>query len=177
MISLTQKCTKHNYSSQLRCIEQWLNQTPTDHSSINKNIWKAWQELQTIQWKATAAWEEFLDSLLTTTKQMKDKSQQRLIFQLWQAELNWHCIVAVKSILKPRSPGGLTHLLMPDGNDPNKWKTINDAKDIEQNLLSFCQSHFATAHGSPFTVPPLSDLLQSDSVTPFAKTIIMAPWK
>jgi len=103
---------------------------------------------------------------------MKDKSRQRLIFQLRQAELNRHWFVAVKSILKPRSPGGLTHLLIPNENDSNKWKTIDDPKDIEQNLLSFCQSHFATAHGSPFTIPPLSDLLQSDSVTPFAKNVL-----
>jgi len=61
---------------------------------------------------------------------------------------------------------------VPDDNALNKWKTIDDAKDIKQNLLSFCQLHFATAHGSPFMVPPLSDLLQSDSVTPFAKTVI-----
>jgi len=172
MISLTQKRTERNYSSQLRRIEQRLNHTPTNHGSINKNIRKARQELRTIQRKAAAVREEFLDSLLTTAKQMKDKSRQRLIFQLRQAELNRRCFAAVKSILKPRSPGGLTHLLVPDDTDADQWKTIDDAKDIEQNLLSFCQSHFATAHGSPFTIPPLSDLLQSDSVTSFAESVI-----
>jgi len=154
MISLTQKCTEQDYSRQLGCIEQRLNHTPTKHGSINKNIRKAWQELRTIQQRAAAAREEFLDSLLTTAKQMKDKSRQWAIFQLRQAELNRRCFAAVKSILKPRSPGRLTHLLIPNENDSNTWKTIDDPKDIEQNLLSFCQSHFATAHGSPFTIPP-----------------------
>jgi len=103
---------------------------------------------------------------------MKDKSRQRLIFQLRQAELNRRCFVAVKSILKPKSPGGLTYLLVPDDNDSSQWKTIDDAKTIEKTLLSFCQSHFTKAHGSPFTVLPLSDLLKSDSVTPFADSLI-----
>jgi len=74
MISLTQKRTKRDYSRQLGCIEQRLNHVPTKHGSINKNIQKARQELRTIQWSAAAAREEFLDLLLTTAKQMKDKS-------------------------------------------------------------------------------------------------------
>jgi len=62
--------------------------------------------------------------------------------------------------------------MVPDTNDTNQWHTIDDAETIEKNLLSFCQSHFAMAHGSPFTVPPLSNLLSSDSVTPFADAVI-----
>jgi len=116
--------------------------------------------------------EKFLDLLLTTAKQTKDKSRQRLILHLRQAELNQQCFVAVKSVLKPKSPGGLTHLLIPVDNDPEQWKPVDDAATIEQHLLSFCQKHLATAHGSPFTVSPLSDLLQSDSVTQFADTVI-----
>jgi len=172
MLSLTQKRTERNYSTQLRRIEQRINQTPINHGSINRNIRVARQELRTIQRQAAAVRAEFLDSLLTTAKQMKDKSRQRLIYQLRQAKLNRRCFAAVKSILKPRSPGGLTHLLLPDANDSTKWNTIDDALDVEKNLLSYCQSHFATAHGSPFTVPPLSDLLQTHSDTPFATALI-----
>jgi len=172
MICLTQKRTERDYSRQLQHIEQRLKHEPVNYGSINKNIRKARQELRAIQRKAASAREEFLDSLLTTVKQTKDKSRQRLIFQLRQAKLNRRCFAAVKSVLKPKSPGGLTHLLVPDDQDPSQWKTIDDAETIEKTLLSFCQSHFAKAHGSPFMVPPLSDLLKSDSVTPFADSVI-----
>jgi len=88
MLCLTQKRTERDYSRQLNRIEQRIGHTPTDHGSLNKNIRKARQELKSIQWKAAEARAEFLESLLTTAKQMKDKSRQRLIFQLCQAELN-----------------------------------------------------------------------------------------
>ncbi len=74
MICLTQKRTERDYSKQLQHIKQRLKQEPTDYGSLNKNIRKARQELRAIQCNAAAAREEFLDSLLTTAKQTKDKS-------------------------------------------------------------------------------------------------------
>jgi len=62
--------------------------------------------------------------------------------------------------------------MIPDDRNPNECTTINDADGIEKHLLEFCQKHFAKAHGSPFTIQPLSTLLNYDSVTPFAKQVI-----
>jgi len=62
--------------------------------------------------------------------------------------------------------------MVPDDSNLNKYTTINDANGIEKHLLEFCQKHFVTAHGSPFTVQPLSTLLNYDSVTPFAEQVI-----
>jgi len=62
--------------------------------------------------------------------------------------------------------------MVPDNNAPHQWQTINETTEIERHLLAFCQKHFATAHGSPFTTQPLSDLLEHDSITPFATAVI-----
>jgi len=101
MLCLTQKWTEWNYSQQLKQIEEKLKQAPTNHGSIIKNKQKA------IQKRAKTLHEEFLKSLLTTAKNTKDKSKQWLIYHLCQAELNWQCFAAVKSVLKPQSPRGI----------------------------------------------------------------------
>jgi len=43
---------------------------------------------------------------------------------------------------------------------------------MEQHLIEYCRIHFQQAQGSPYTVPPLSDLLQYDSLTPFGTQIL-----
>jgi len=35
-----------------------------------------------------------------------------------------------------------------------------------------CQHHFKQAHGSPYTVPPLSDLLGTNSLTEFGDALL-----
>jgi len=42
---------------------------------------------------------------------------------------------------------------------------------MEKHLMEHCQAHFKQAHGSPYTVPPLSTLLNYDSLTPFGQQI------
>jgi len=36
-----------------------------------------------------------------------------------------------------------------------------------------CQMHFAQVHGSPYTVPPLTDLLGTDSLTQFGEQLLL----
>jgi len=43
---------------------------------------------------------------------------------------------------------------------------------MEQHLIEYCHIHFQQAQGSPYTVPPLSDLLHYDSLTPFGAQIL-----
>jgi len=73
--------------------------------------------------------------------------------------------------MKPRMAGGLMRLLIPDTADSKKWTTIINPVEMEKHLMEHCQEHFKQAHGSPYTVPPLSTLLNYDSLTPFGKQI------
>jgi len=68
-------------------------------------------------------------------------------------------------------PGSLTSLLVPDPDAPDKWITICDPLIMEHHLLECSHSHFKQAHGTPFTVPLLSDLLGFDGLTPFGDHI------
>jgi len=88
MLCLTQKCTDQNYSIQLKQLVKRLPQPPTNYGSINANLQKARKELREIKQCADSLCTEYLDALLTTAKQMGDKSRQHLIFHLHQAKLN-----------------------------------------------------------------------------------------
>jgi len=74
--------------------------------------------------------------------------------------------------MKPRMAGGLTRLLVPDNSDTTKWKTIINPTEMEYHLIAYCQEHFQEAHGLPYTVPPLSTLLNPDGLTPFGQQVL-----
>ncbi len=76
----------------------------------------------------------------------------------------------VRQILKPRSTG-LTHLLLPNPEDPNHWEHVNDRATMEMLLLQRSQNHFKQADGTPFTSEPLRSLLLPDGLTPFGQQI------
>jgi len=42
---------------------------------------------------------------------------------------------------------------------------------MEHHLLNHSRQHFSHAHGTPYTIPPLSDLLGFDGLTPFGDSV------
>ncbi len=85
---------------------------------------------------------------------------------------NRKCFTLHRNYVKPRSAGGLTRLLVPNPTAPDKWLTIIEPHHMEQQLMEYCHIHFQQAQGSPYTVPPLSDLLNYDSLTPFGTQVL-----
>jgi len=43
---------------------------------------------------------------------------------------------------------------------------------MEKSLIEYCQEHFKEAHGTPYTIPPLSALLDPDSLMPFGQNVL-----
>jgi len=81
------------------------------------------------------------------------------------------CFAFVRSILHPTTPGGLTHLLIPAGPDKLDWIWVTEVDQMEDHLLEHSRQHFRQAHRTPFTQPPLSDLLGFSGITPFGELI------
>ena len=67
----------------------------------------------------------------------------------------------IKHLVKPSSSSLVTHLLVPNDNLPPKqskvWKTVTDPTEVNQFLFDRNIQHFGSAHGPPFTIPPLCD--------------------
>jgi len=84
---------------------------------------------------------------------------------LINAEQNRQCYAAFRQTTKPKAQGGLAYITV---NEEDQSPTmILDQDDMNQALLEYSRSHFATAQGSPFTVEPLQHLLDYDGLTLF----------
>jgi len=100
-----------------------------------------------------------------------NQEQKQLILGLKHAEETRRCFALVRSILHPMTPGGLTHLLIPTRPDQLEWKRVTEVDQMEDLLLEHSRQHFRHAHGTPYTQPPLSELLGFSSITPFGEII------
>jgi len=60
------------------------------------------------------------------------------------------------------------HLLIPTGPE---WVCITDMDQMEDHLLEHSHKHFWQAHGTPFTQPPMTNLLGFSGLIPFGDLI------
>ncbi len=74
--------------------------------------------------------------------------------------------------MKPRSPGGISKLIVDSAHDPTQQQILQDANLMDQHLLEYCKKHFSQADGTPYTVPPLAPLLEYSGLTPFGQQIL-----
>ena len=53
-----------------------------------------------------------------------------------------------------------------------EWRRIDNVDEINQHLTAYNRRHFQQAHGTPFTIPPLSTLLGHNGLTTTGDTIL-----
>jgi len=171
-VSLTQARTKRDFSTALKAIESQMVQPPDTQGSLSRNLRQAQQAIREIKRAAVQRREAYLQELLDAATQTNDKTRQKLIQHLRMAEYNRKCFELHRQHMKPRTPGGLTRLLVPDESNSTKWKTVINPEEMEMHLIDYCQEHFKEAHGLPYTTDPLSTLLYPDSLTPFGRQVL-----
>jgi len=109
---------------------------------ISKQLANSCTKLQEIRQQVVQKWRDFLQSLATAAHMAGNNEKGKLIQHLLQAEQNQQCFAIIKNYLKPRTPGGLTHLLIPDPNNHGEWKTLYPPEEIEAAMHTQCQQHF-----------------------------------
>jgi hypothetical protein len=69
----------------------------------------------------------------------------------------------LQGIYKSYQRNGLNRILVPDDDLPPliylQWRTIDVPDEVERLLLARNREHFGQAHGTPFTIEPLSQLI------------------
>jgi len=146
-----------------------LTVTPPD--TISSKQRQARQKLREIHRTAVAKCKEHLNTMIQAARATKNKARKQLILGMKQAEENHWCFSTVWQMLNLTTPGGLTQLIVPTSDAAAPWITIHDKEMMEQHLIQHSREHFSQAHGTPFTQPPLTSLLNFDGVTPFGNTI------
>jgi hypothetical protein len=97
------------------------------------------------------------------------------IRQILNQERRQRCWRIIQSLTKPRSAGGISHVLTPQLDDNNReiGRThIFDKEGMDNTLHSRNQSHFAQAEGTPFTRPPLLPAIHYDGCSATADAIL-----
>jgi len=166
--------TKRLHTQALHIIQERLGThfiplSPPD--MVSTRLRRAQHCIRSIRCDAFNKQQQHLNDLLHDAKATNNKERKQLILGLKHAEETRRCFaLLVRHVLHPTSPGGLTHLLIPTGTDKIEWQRVHDVEKME-HLLEHSRLHFQQAHGTPFTQPPLSDLLGCDGLTPFGDSI------
>jgi len=172
VLQLSKQQTGQNLQTACEAILAALPNPIDTTGSISKNITLSRTKLREIKRKAVQKRKDFLQSLILAANTAGNKSKGNLIRHLMQAKQNHRCFTIIKNYLKPRMPGGLTHLLVPDNTPTGEWKTLYQPEEIEAAMHTQCQNHFKQAHRPPYTVPPLTNLLGTNSLTEFGNQLL-----
>ena len=104
---------------------------------------------------------ECIEALASSTKRA-DATEAKRLRCLQKAEALKNLFAKLRRFRITREKVGVTRLEIPAtiDEDPyqcNDWQQIDIPTEILRHLLEQNRRHFGQAHGSPFTVPPLSD--------------------
>ena len=169
LLKLQYLVLKHQSDKQhsINHLQQRLNTPlvlPTTISDLTSELKKTRKEVRTIRKEAVLHREEFLASLSLS------KDIGKIIRHIRKAEEMRRGFTKIRFAIKPTRNSVITHIEVPtDGLPPKQskqWKRIIDPVEVTTHLLNRNTQHFASAHGSPFTVPPLSTQFDWEITSP-----------
>ena len=102
-----------------------------------------------------------------------DLQKAKILRRLYKAETTHKAFLKLRRFLKPKNTGGVTKLEIPI-NQPDGTEIVEmteDPKLIETACLQRNKQHFSQAQGTPFTVPPLSEI-ESSACGPVSDLIL-----
>ena len=110
---------------------------------------------------------EFLES----SGAPKDRNHAHVVRQIIHKERKQNMFRKLKQLRSTGGATGVTRLEIPipadqDPKSCQNWQSIDIPSEVLSHLQARNQRHFGQAHGTPFTVPPLSDDLGFCADTP-----------
>ena len=166
---------KHNkpHSSHINRLQQHLRkpfQIPNDIATTQTKLRQARSTVRTLRKQAVALREEFLLS------KESNKDTSTIIKRIRRAEEIKRGYAKLRHLLRPSTSSLVTTLEVPSDSTPPKqatsWTRITDPQTVTQRLIDRNTTHFGAAHGTPFTVPPLSSDLDWSATSPVHKDIL-----
>jgi len=110
-----------------------------------------------------------LETILNQALAAKQHKKSQALKYLIRAECNRQCYARFRQHTKPKSAGGLAYINTTD--EDGVTTPLLEKTELEEKLLEHSRKHFSQVEGSPFTVEPLSRLLQYDGLTSFGNRV------
>jgi hypothetical protein len=85
---------------------------------------------------------------------------------------SWRDIICTTGETQQATYTNTTNRSITTTNKITEYDRIQTEKELDQELYIRNTAHFSQAHGTPFTVPPLSDMLQQSGCTPESEEIL-----
>lgn len=141
------------------------------HNPPHAQYRKAKQLLQQARRDAQEHRQHFLTVRQEELLLQDDTKKARILRTIANAERRKISYRTIKHKLNPnRSTGGLSHILYYD--EANNLQRVDNRSLLEDRLYDRNRLHFKQAHGTPFTIPPLSDTLGDSGCTDEAIAIL-----
>jgi hypothetical protein len=138
-------------------------------NTIIKELRTAQLQLREIKQKAASLREAHLRELLNITQESgNDRTHEHHLKILICAHKRQNAYHRIQQILKPQVKGGLSYVLVPENFQPENypydpantqtWSMVHEPEKVQKYINLRNITHFAQAHGSPFTIAPLDKI-------------------
>jgi hypothetical protein len=97
-----------------------------------------------------------LEERATAEAAANNSDASKIIQRIIRAEASSNSFKTLRRALGKRNGGSLSSIMIP-GDEPDTWQHIFDPNKITELLIKRNKKHFGQAHGTPFTVEPLSN--------------------
>jgi len=106
-----------------------------------------------------------------------DKKKANILRNIRKAEEMKKLFAKIRYLRTPDRGHGISSIQVPTDptvspKDSKEWITIDAPDEVVEKLRDRNRLHFGQAHGTPFTMPPLSTDLDFDGATSFADMIL-----
>ena len=174
------KLKRHSFNA-LCAIQDELKWTPSHHPTCRaeaiEQLNHIKQQLQQLRKNADVHRSTDLQAQAHEAALSGDHEKAKILRRLHKAETTHTAFLKLRRFLKPLHSGGVTKLEIPV-NQPDGTVTFEMTEDpakIEAACLTRNKQHFAQAEGTPFTIPPLSQI-ESSACGPISNAILQGDW-
>jgi ribonuclease HI len=134
-----------------------ISSDPPDIQECQKELRKAQQKLREVKKRAHDLRIEFLLHSLDKAVAESDEAREKALRNIMRQQNKLQAFTRIRQLLKPNNQGGISHILIPaEPGNGNDWETITQAEQVMSHIRQQNIKHFGMAHGTPFTLDPLS---------------------
>jgi hypothetical protein len=106
-----------------------------------------------------------------------DKAKAKILCNIRKAEEMRRLFGKIRYLRSPHQGSGVSSIEVPvhptdNPKDCSEWVTIDAPTEVVEKLRDRNRKHFGQAHGTPFTIPPLSEDLDFHGATSSADMIL-----
>ena len=150
---------------------------PSTLKECNSQLRVLQKEMKDLTQCAKQLRQEALQARAEAEASRRKKPLEKIIKRIRNSEAKVRMFRKLNVLRKKNRQGGLSRLQVPVNPDVSpktctEWKSVELPKEINDYILARNRTHFGQAHGTPWTIPPLSEAIDFDAASATADLIL-----